>query len=254
VAPTGSKGGGSREVGVVIPAAGAGVRFGGPKPFLLLGGQPLLFHSLRAFAEVAEVLEAVVVVRPEELGKTREWVARFQEEHGGVKAGAGGRGEICRLSVTAGGARRQDSVERGLEALSPESRWVLVHDAARPLVRTADIEKVIAGMRESGAAALGHPASDSVKEARDGLVARDLPRAQVWLVQTPQGGSREILLRAFREAKRAGREATDEAGLLTAIGAPVRLVEGSRSNLKVTFPEDLALAELILSSPALRSG
>ena len=150
-----------------------------------------------------------------------------------------------------GGERRQESVGRGLAVLSPASRGVLVHDAARPLTSREDAEKVIRAVREHGAAVLGHPSIDSVKEERKdgvhpGFIARDLVREATWMVQTPQGAAVDLLRRAHREAIRSGRDTTDEAGLLSAIGLKVRLVEGSRTNIKITFPEDLRLAEFIL--------
>lgn len=233
----------ARDVGVVIAAAGAGERFGKAKAFLELGGWPLVLHSLRAFAGLSEVLEIAVAVLRADLGRGREALESY-------------RGELRmppgvtppRISLVEGGPRRQDSVERGFAALTGGVRWVLVHDAARPLIQPGDIEKVIAGVREAGAAALGHPATDSLKEEEGGLIARDLPRRRVWMVQTPQGASVDLLRRAFDEAKRSSREATDEAGLLSAIGVPVRLVEGKRTNIKITFPADLALAEILLKA------
>ncbi len=230
-----------RDVGVILPAAGAGVRFGARKAFVDLAGRPLLLHSLRAFSRVAQVREIVVAVSPGDVGKAGEWIALWSRDI----AEAGG-GDPPRISAVEGGSRRQDSVWSGLQALSPEARLVLVHDAARPLVHPEDIRRVIEAIRETGAAVIGHPATDSVKAARGGRIERSLPREEVWLVQTPQGASAEILRRAFEEGRRSGLDVTDEAGLLHAAGFPVRLVEGRRTNLKITFPEDLEMADFIL--------
>lgn len=231
-----------RDVGVVIPAAGSGVRFGRPKAFVELAGRPLILHGLRAFAAVAEVLEVVIAAGKAELQAIRDLVDRSAGE---IREQAPG-GVPPRIRVVPGGSRRQDSVRAGIEALSGEVRSVLVHDAARPLILPSDIRKMVAAVREAGAAVLGYPATDSVKEERGGSVGRELPRDRIWLVQTPQGGQLDLLRRAFEEGARSGLEVTDEVGLLVAAGIEVRLVEGSRQNLKVTFPEDLELAEYIL--------
>ena len=234
-----------RDVGVVIPAAGAGVRFGGRKAFVELAGRPLLLHALRAFARVAEVREIVIAVSPEDGRGAAGWIERWSGEIAAASSSSAA-GSPPRLAVVAGGARRQDSVAAALAALSPEARVVLVHDAARPLIEPTDIRKVIAAIRETGAAVIGHPATDSVKAEKGGLVARSLERSEVWLVQTPQGATADVLRRAFAEGQRQRLDVTDEAGLLHAAGFPVRLVEGKRTNIKVTFPEDLALAEFFL--------
>ena len=238
---------GRRDVGVIIPAAGSGVRFGQRKAFLELSGRPLLFHVLRAFTAVEDVREIAIAVAADEVGKTREGI---REWAGGMAPSAGaaaGRGrEAPRISVVAGGRRRQDSVLEGLWALSGDIGPVLVHDAARPLIHPEDIRNIIAAIRHCGAAVLGFPATDSVKEEREGFVARELERSHVWLVQTPQGARAEILRKAFEDGLRSGLEVTDEVGLLHAQGIPVRLVEGRRTNLKITFPEDLPLAAFML--------
>ncbi len=229
-------------MGVVIPAAGSGVRFGARKAFLILDGKPLLFHSMTAFASHAEVREIVVVAPPSEVAEAERRVAEWR---GGWSPSAPGCGPPA-VAVVAGGPRRQDSVELGLRALTGDVQWVLVHDAARPLLDRDDLERVIAAVRRSGAAVVGHPSTDSLKVEEMGKVRGDLPRGKIWAVQTPQGASLSLLKRAFGEAKALGREATDEVGLLTASGIEVELVEGSRANIKVTFPEDLALAEFLL--------
>ncbi len=234
--------GGTRDVGVVIPAAGFGVRLGRQKTFLELLGRPLLHYTLRAFSLVEEVLEIAVAVRPEDLEMTRDWVQSWIQ---GIKPDLP-HGDAPSIIPVSGGSRRQDSVWLGFQALSPRSRWILVHDAARPLIQPEDIQSVIAAVRESGAAVLGHPATDSVKEEKDGFVARELHRGQVWAVQTPQAASAELLRRAFEEGRRSGLEVTDEVGLLVSRGTPVRLVEGKRTNIKITFPEDAALAEFLM--------
>jgi 2-C-methyl-D-erythritol 4-phosphate cytidylyltransferase len=151
----------------------------------------------------------------------------------------------------AGGAERCDSVLAGLDALTgqtPERGWVLVHDAARPCVLTADIARLIGEVsaREVGGI-LAEPIVDTVKQAgEDGLVSRTLDRSRLWRAQTPQMFRLGLLREALLQAAREGLALTDEASAMEAAGHPVQLVAGSSSNLKVTVPEDLALARFYL--------
>jgi 2-C-methyl-D-erythritol 4-phosphate cytidylyltransferase len=134
----------------------------------------------------------------------------------------------------------------GVESIGAGCEYVLVHDAARPLVRGADVEKVIAAARAHGAAVLGHACVDSVKAERAGRIAASLPREHTWLVQTPQAARRQSLLGALVRAERDAFVGSDEASILERAGIEVALVEGARDNLKVTFPEDLIVAEFLL--------
>jgi 2-C-methyl-D-erythritol 4-phosphate cytidylyltransferase len=240
----------ARDFAVILAAAGSGVRYGGEKALEMLAGRPLVLHCLRLFASLEDVREIVIAARRE---RVRELTALLSEWTGEVAEAAAGR-DPPRVRAVEGGGSRQESVAQALAALSPSTRGVLVHDAARPLVRAEDVRKVIGAVRQHGAAVLGHPSSDSVKlaeeEAKE-VVSRDLPRERVWLVQTPQGAAVNLLRRAHEAAKRTGLEGTDEAGLLSALGVPVRLVEGSRRNVKITYPEDLALAEFFLGRQSM---
>lgn len=226
-----------RDVGAILVAAGSGARFGTKKQFLPLRGRPLLLHAVEVFAAIPEVLELALVVPGEDVPRSRELVDSRRRAHAGGPE----------IHVLPGGSRRQDSVTAGLDALGSGCAWVLVHDAARALIRREDVLRVLEAVREQGAAAIGYPAVDSVKEERDGRVLRNLPRERVWLVQTPQGASAAALRRALDEAARQGRAVTDEAALLEALGETVALVEGPRENIKITYPEDIAMAEHILS-------
>ncbi len=154
------------------------------------------------------------------------------------------------MRVVAGGAHRHDSVRRGLAALGAAVARVLVHDAARPLVLPGDIRRLLDAVAAHGAAALGHPVTDSVREESGGRVARSLDRRHVWQVQTPQGARRELLERAYGSldpAAESATEPTDEIALLRGAGVDVTLVEGSRENVKITLPGDLELAEFLLA-------
>lgn len=227
-------------VGVVIVAGGRGTRLGAdvPKQLLDLGGRSLLQRSVDAFDAHAQVDE-IVVVLPE------DFVAR----------GASLVGPARRpMAFVGGGARRQDSVRHGVSALSDAADIVLVHDAARPFVDAATIDRVIAAAREEGAAVPAVPASDTVKLAADGQprVARTIPRGDVWLAQTPQGFRRDVLDEALAGGHGAG-EATDEAMLVEQAGRPVRIVRGDPRNRKITTMDDLEAARRMTIS-LLRAG
>ncbi|MBN1441829.1 MAG: 2-C-methyl-D-erythritol 4-phosphate cytidylyltransferase [Planctomycetes bacterium] len=223
--------------GAILPAAGTGKRFGARKQFLDLAGRPMLHFSLDCLTSLEGVVEIVVACPPDGVETTLrladEWRARS------------GAADRLRLGVVEGGARRQDSVRRGLEALGPQVRWVLVHDAARPLVRREDVAELMEAVCACGAAVLGHPVTDSVKEEAGGVIRRGLDRDHIWQVQTPQAAARHLLERAYRELP-AESAFTDEVSLLEGIGIHPRLVLGSRDNIKVTLPGDLELAEFLL--------
>jgi 2-C-methyl-D-erythritol 4-phosphate cytidylyltransferase len=223
--------------GAILPAAGTGARFGARKQFLELAGRPMLHFSLDCLASLDGVVEIVVAGPPDAIEATSRLLDDWR-----ARSGAAGRQRLC---VVGGGARRQDSVRRGLEALGPGVRWVLVHDAARPLVRREDVIDLMAAVCECGAAVLGHPVTDSVKEEAGGAIRRGLDRDHIWQVQTPQAAARDLLERAYRELPEDA-PFTDEVSLLEGIGVRPRLVLGSRDNLKVTLPGDLELAEFLL--------
>lgn len=229
---------GEGSVGVVIAAAGRGLRFGAqvPKQLLALAGRSLLTRSVEAFLRVEGVREIVVVVPPD----LADQAAQQLPPSGSV-----------RLGVIPGGARRQDSVAAGVRALSPEVDLVLVHDAARAFVTGAVIDRTIEATRQHGVAIAALVASDTVKRARAGavaFVAETLPREHIYLAQTPQGFRRDVLEAAVALGE-SGVEATDEARLAELAGYDVCLVEGDPRNIKVTTERDREIA-LALSAMA----
>lgn len=228
------------RVGAVVPAAGRGERLPGaaPKQFRPLAGMPLLWHPLYRLAQSGVVGAIVLVVPP-----------------GSLRAIELPPALGLPLQVIEGGARRQDSVERGLLVLPPGVEWAVVHDGARPLLPPGLVRACLAGAQETGAALAALPISDTVKRGGAGGFAEGtLPREGLWLAQTPQAARRELLEKALRAAREAGREGTDEAALLEAIGVRVRLVPGDPVNLKVTRAEDLALAEAYLALAGAERG
>jgi 2-C-methyl-D-erythritol 4-phosphate cytidylyltransferase len=219
----------------VIVAAGRSERMGGVDKLLApLAGRPLLSYAIDAFMGCGDIDEVIVVASEE--NRSAVEVLTSPED------GAGKPRLPMRLVL--GGPRRRDSVLAGLEALSPECEYVIVHDGARPRVTGALIKAVLAAARETGAAIAAIPVSDTVKLATtDGIVRDTLDRDSLWLAQTPQAFRRDLLLKAYRQMP---GDATDDAGLVEALGHPVRLIEGARENLKVTTPADLRLAEALL--------
>ncbi len=226
------------HVTAIIAAGGRGRRLGAPVPKQLLsvGGRPILQWSVEAFLRCAEVSEVVVVVPAELVAAPPSYL----------------RGP--RVILVAGGERRQDSVANGFDALPPAADIVLIHDAARPFIDAQTIGRAIAAAAEGGAAIAALPASDTVKWAPPGagaaarVIERTLARESVYLAQTPQAFRRPVLADAIALG-RGGTEATDEAALAEQAGHPVRVVEGSRRNIKITNADDLVIAEALLAEP-----
>lgn len=225
------------EAGAVIVAAGAGVRMGTAaglrKQYLTLEGTPVLLRALAAFEEVASVREIVVVVPAEDVEWVdRQWLAPRR------------RGRV--LKAVAGGPSRQASVSRGREALSEACRWVVVHDAARPLVTPGLIQRVLAAAQETGAAVAGVPVTDTVKRVDgSGRVLETLPRESLRAIQTPQAFRRDVLTRAH-QLEELLHQVTDDAALVEHLGIPVTVVDGDPDNIKLTRPRDLAWAQALL--------
>lgn len=208
-----------------------------PKQFLALDGVPILIHSLRAFAAVSRVSAIYVAVRHTEMERVELQIAEY--------------GFADRVKVVEGGDNRQQSVLNALDALPAEpDDIVLVHDAVRPLIDAATIERTIDAVAELGAAIVGLPAVDTIKQvertAHGALITATIPREYVVLAQTPQGFRYGILQRAFSEAVADGFVGTDEASVVERAGNPVAVVHGSQVNLKITQPGDLELAEFYL--------
>ncbi|MBI1873505.1 MAG: 2-C-methyl-D-erythritol 4-phosphate cytidylyltransferase [Acidobacteria bacterium] len=226
------------HVAAIIAAGGRGTRvgFGRPKQLLEIGGKTLLERSLDAFARCARVQDIVVVLPPELVSRPPAYLKSVEKP----------------IRVVAGGARRQDSVANGFRAVGPDADLIVIHDAARPLVSDAVITRTIEAGWQFGAAIAAIPASETVKQVlaspwadEPRPVARTLPREQIYLAQTPQAFRRDILRDALALAAQ-GVDATDEAMLAERAGHQVRLVDGEASNIKITTPEDLWLADAIL--------
>jgi 2-C-methyl-D-erythritol 4-phosphate cytidylyltransferase len=202
------------------------------KPFLELHGEPVLLHALRPFLSHSAVVALRVALSPDDAADPPDWL----------------RGLDPRVGIVPGGATRSASVKAALDALG-DVDVVLVHDAARPLVTTAIIERCIAATAAGDGAVAGWPASDTLKVVDAERRVQATPdRTRIWHAQTPQAFPAELLRRAY--AAWDAREATDDATLVERVGGRVVMVEGSATNLKVTRPEDVAIAEAILAMGA----
>jgi 2-C-methyl-D-erythritol 4-phosphate cytidylyltransferase len=223
------------SVGVIIPAGGKGLRFGGrlPKQFQLLDRMSIVRTTLAIFQSLNEVAEIVVVVPR---GRV-ESVAREIHRAGLDKVTA----------VVPGGRERQDSVRNGLRGFRTAPGIVLVHDAVRPLVSPRNIRQVIRAARKNGAAVVGVRLKDTIKiEHPRGFYQRTLDRTKLWAVQTPQGFRYDVLIRAHHKARRDRFVGTDESSLVERLGVKVRIVEGDERNFKITTRRDLQVAKTLL--------
>ena len=213
-----------------------------PKQFLALDGVPILIHSLRAFAAVERIAAVYVAVRASEIERVQAQIAEY--------GGFGGR-----VRVVEGGANRQESVSNALSAVPAEADdIVLVHDAVRPLIDAATIDRTIDAVEKHGAAIVGLPAIDTIKQvertAHGAIITSTIPREFVVLAQTPQGFRYGLLQKALADAQADGFVGTDEASVVERAGNAVAVVAGSPKNLKITQPGDLALAEFYLRQSA----
>lgn len=218
-----------QKVGVIIVAAGESQRMGGiDKVFATLGGEPLLARATYAFQKSPLVDQIITVVSGENKEKCQHLVAG--DEWSKVS-------DVC-----LGGRRRQDSVAAGLKRLDP-CDWVIIHDGARPLVTIELIKEGLEAARETGAAVAAVPVTDTIKIAgNDRIVQQTPPRPNLWAVQTPQVFRYDIIAEAYRRIK---GDVTDDASMVEQLGYKVKLYMGSYDNIKVTTPDDLAIAEVL---------
>lgn len=239
------------KVVAIVPAAGMGKRFGPGtnKPFKSLMGKPLIVWSLETLESVVEVSEIIPVLKLEDMlyGK------KLFEEYGLSK--------IKRIAP--GGNERQDSVYNGLKLIDNRNCIVLIHDGVRPLIEKNLIEKAIKellpppapplvkgagrGFKGFDGVAIGVPLKDTIKEAENGIIKKTLRRDSLWAIQTPQVFSYKNILAAYKRAMKERFYSTDDAALVEKYGGKIKVVMGSYKNIKITTPEDLAIAEFLLS-------
>jgi 2-C-methyl-D-erythritol 4-phosphate cytidylyltransferase len=221
-------------IGLVVVAAGSGTRMGGKvkKPYLELGGIPILARTLQVFTEINSITEKVVVVHKDEVNRTEALLKDYKIE--GIR-------------LVIGGKERQDSVFEGLKALSSRVEHVLIHDGARPFVSERLIRTIIDHVKAKDAVIPGIPVKDTIKMLdASGVVSHTPDRKSLWAVQTPQAFRMSILLDCYERIKDGMIQVTDDASLLEISGVPVYIVEGEQMNIKITTPDDLFLGEAML--------
>ena len=226
-----------KEINAIVLAAGAGRRMGAdvPKQYLSLAGKPVMVHSLETF-EKSPVKGIVLVVAPGEVEYCRREIVEKYHLHKVI-------------AVVEGGAERYDSVYQGL--LAAKSDYVLIHDCARAFLTRDIISRAIDAVMKYKACVVGMPVKDTIKIAdRDGYVADTPDRSLMWSVQTPQCFAYDVVLEAYEKLQHADKTGvTDDAMVVEQmLHIPVKLIEGSYDNIKVTTPEDLVLGEQILSN------
>lgn len=220
---------------LVIPAAGSGERMQKevPKPYLELRGISILERTIRRFMEL-EGLEQVAVVTSEDyIELTREKLSSLLPN-------------TIQGEVVLGGEERQDSISNALSQII-EADLVIVHDAVRPFVKQSHIESCCETAFEVGAAVLGIPATDTIKcVTKDHYIKNTPPRTAMWQTQTPQVFQREVLMKAYRQAEKDDFLGTDDSSLVERMGQEVKMVEGDRMNVKITYPQDFETAKLMI--------
>uniref|UniRef100_A0A804N9R2 2-C-methyl-D-erythritol 4-phosphate cytidylyltransferase, chloroplastic n=1 Tax=Zea mays TaxID=4577 RepID=A0A804N9R2_MAIZE len=220
-----------RSVSVILLSGGQGKRMGAsmPKQYLPLLGLPIALHSLKTFCQLKEVKEVVVVCDPDYIDVFEGSIKNLQ----------------LPLKFARPGKERQDSVFNGLQEIDGDSELVCVHDSARPLVSSED---VLEDAAVHGAAVLGVPVKATIKEANsDSFVIKTLDRKTLWEMQTPQVMKPNLLKDGFELVKRDNHEVTDDVSIVEYLKHPVYITEGSYTNIKVTTPEDLLLAERLMN-------
>jgi 2-C-methyl-D-erythritol 4-phosphate cytidylyltransferase len=220
----------------VVPAAGVGSRFsvtGEPKQYSLIGKLTVLEHSVYALLQCAAVQQVVIALQPDD--QRAEQLPLLQHQ---------------KIRFVPGGAERADSVLQSLQYLeqfASESDWVLVHDAARPCLSVADLGYLIEQLEgDAVGGILAVPAVDTLKKVSGNTILETVDRSQIWQAHTPQMFRFGLLLQCLQQVRARQLPVTDEASAIEACGHVARVVEGSRRNIKITYPDDLALAAFYL--------
>ena len=220
----------------IVPAAGFGTRFGAGtnKPFHPLLGKPLIVWSLELLETIDEVKEVIPVLKEQDMDRGIEVFEKY------------GLSKIRRIAP--GGKERQDSVYHGLTLLKGKADKVLIHDGARPLIDGGTVRTTVKSITGFDGVVVGVPVKDTIKEVQDDIVKRTLRRDTLWAIQTPQLFLYSTLVKAYEKAFEEGFYSTDDSALVERNGGKVRVVMGSYANIKVTTPEDVPVAELLLKA------
>ena len=225
-------------VSAIIVAAGKGIRMMGTmrKQYLDLSGRPVLAHSIMAFDSCTLVAEIYLVVPKEDVEYCQNKILSLLDLKN-------------QINLVHGGAKRQDSVYNGLQAITKNTDTVVIHDGVRPLIHPEELKECILGSKKYGACILGTPASDTLKRVdKSGIIEATLPRENIWLAQTPQAFQYDLILKAHETARRDGYVGTDDASLVERLGEDVKIINGGRFNIKITKKEDLAVAKAMFDA------
>ena len=224
------------KVVAIIPSAGKGERMGQKKEFLLLGDRPILAHTLKRLEDHHQISEIILVVDEKSVEKCKKEII---EKYGFKKV----------KEVIVGGEERQDSVYNGLKKITKDCDIVLIHDGARPFLTEDLITRSIEEVEKHKAAVVAVSCIDTIKFARkeNNMALETLDREYLWMAQTPQTFEYEIIIKAYQKAKEENFKGTDDASLIERMNQPVKIIRGSYDNIKITTPQDLILAEAILS-------
>lgn len=221
----------------IIPAAGSGVRMASktPKPFLKLKGKSILEHTIRKLVEVPG-LSHLIIAAP------KTYIAEAE------KIGSICKEKEIRFTVIEGADERQYSIQKALDLLHDESELVAIHDAVRPFVSISDFKICVETAQKFDGAVLGVPVRDTIKKAdQSGKILSTPDRNRLWQAQTPQIFKKDVILKAYEWAGQNNYLGTDDASLTEKVGAKIQMVEGDSKNIKITFPFDLKIAELLIT-------
>lgn len=217
----------------ILVCAGNATRMGGVNKILMpLGDSNVVGRSMLAFEQSPDIIEIIVVTKP--------------ENNAAIEETARSLGITKLTHITEGGETRQKSVMQGLRLVSKESQYIAIHDGARPLVRPEHIARVIKDASVFGGATLGVPVKDTIKVVDDGLITDTPHRPSLWITQTPQVFRKRLYFEAVDFAEEHGLDFTDDCQLVEAIGGKVYMTRGDYTNIKITTPEDRAIAEVLL--------
>ena len=225
-----------QKVWAIIVAAGQGRRMGDAvrKQYHEMAGLPVISHTLRVFDTCTVIDEVVLCVPREDIDFCREELIKPANLNKNI-------------NLIAGGETRQESVFNGLEAIDSDDGIIVIHDGVRPFVTPGQISACVQGAANHGACILGIPAFDTLKRVADNdRIIETVDRKGIWMAQTPQAFQSDLIIRAHQHARQKGHRATDDASLLEHIGIEVKIIPGSRDNLKITDPDDLQLARALL--------
>lgn len=217
----------------IIPAAGSGKRFGEKKQFKELNGRPLILHTLVPFIESVAIKDIVIATQIKDVEDLSIIVGSIETDK--------------KISVVEGGSTRQRSIQQALNYINANTKYVCVHDAARPFVSINLIDKLIDALKNYDAVIVGHQSTDTLKLVTDEIIQSTIDREKLWHVQTPQAFLREVIINAYELGEKEGLIATDDSSLVERAGYHVKIIKGSSSNFKITTKEDWIMAEALLS-------